>query len=820
MTLRTLGIGATGSAQLAADEALKTSLLENDSFVYAHLVKIEKAIKTGTGDNSRKASDYAYITDAGYDLQFNDQSVDSQGNANGTRTYFANKLINTGTISETIEARAASITISLSAAALSTEANINFTTTSSTIQTDIDLVDAGFAEGDKVKLTVTSGASTNNNDFFIINSFSNNNKTANIDASLSSNSLSSNSSNRAGKLTFSSEEVIGLLNPKSNTSTYAGYINRDVTIYKAHINPETGLIIGSPYLLFKGIIASSKIDEDALKDSIITWNISSHWGDFVSVNGRLTSDQHHRALDGRGLPDISALKRKEYAEDLGFLHSEQAVNLVSIYQVMETKYKLKKKKKWYGYSKYKQIEYQEEVDRDVDLRFNLDAKYLPVVYGVQKLDSFPVFVDTLRNDSKKVYVAYAICEGEISSLYDIYFDDTSSICIDKNDFDTRSTQTTENTIDVLCKGRMDRGDVLGSTPAAASSYQNLGTGGLRGYGAQWINISHYETMRHEDNIPAVHSSFGSTVTAATAGAGITHEKGHRVDVPIDARIVFHSGKRGQKADNLLVSIAAQNNFKIQNDYFDNREEYWGRNHRLLDTAYVVVEYTIGEGETTIPSLDFVVRGKVLECYNYDYSYGTDPSETSAAITDFDIGDQVDIWSTSIGNTGSPLSTPRIADIYTFKDATGTNVQRVRFDSDPLGGMPFTEFFMRKGSSNYYFETYNNIISEGAVAEKLEEALNTSATTTGSNSGVRVTINDAASAAAAALQISEFMSVYDSINMDPDLIENLLRANFSFNTTGTAGQIDDLGDDSAANFNSAGINTVAIKDAVSGNSIPI
>ena len=126
MTLRTLGIGANGSARLAADEALKTSLLENDSFVYAHLVKIEKAIKTGTGDNSRKASDYAYVTDAGYDLQFNDQSVDSQGNANGTRTYFANKLLDTGTISETIEARAASISISLAADALNTQATFNF----------------------------------------------------------------------------------------------------------------------------------------------------------------------------------------------------------------------------------------------------------------------------------------------------------------------------------------------------------------------------------------------------------------------------------------------------------------------------------------------------------------------------------------------------------------------------------------------------------------------------------------------------------------------------------------------------------------------
>ena len=125
MTLRTLG------SSLSADSDIKASLLKNDAFVYAHLVKIEKAVKTVTGDNSRKASDYAYITDSGFDIDFDDGSTDGSGAANGSRTYFANKLISTGSISETIEARASSISIQLSAAALNTETNIDFTTTSS-----------------------------------------------------------------------------------------------------------------------------------------------------------------------------------------------------------------------------------------------------------------------------------------------------------------------------------------------------------------------------------------------------------------------------------------------------------------------------------------------------------------------------------------------------------------------------------------------------------------------------------------------------------------------------------------------------------------
>ena len=62
MTLRTLPAGIT------------ESLLENDAFVYAHLIKFEKAIKTSTGTSARNANDYAYITDGSHDIVFDDGS--------------------------------------------------------------------------------------------------------------------------------------------------------------------------------------------------------------------------------------------------------------------------------------------------------------------------------------------------------------------------------------------------------------------------------------------------------------------------------------------------------------------------------------------------------------------------------------------------------------------------------------------------------------------------------------------------------------------------------------------------------------------------
>ena len=151
MTLRTLGTSQS------YDNSIKASLLKNESFVYAHLVKIEKAIKTDTGNSARTAKDYAYISDAGFDLNYDDLSTDSNGNSNGVRTYFANKLLNVGDVTETVEARASSISLQLSSAALNTAVSVSYTTSgSSSIVTNTDLVEEGFAEGDRIKLS--SGA--------------------------------------------------------------------------------------------------------------------------------------------------------------------------------------------------------------------------------------------------------------------------------------------------------------------------------------------------------------------------------------------------------------------------------------------------------------------------------------------------------------------------------------------------------------------------------------------------------------------------------------------------------------------------------------
>ena len=796
---------------------LRASLLKEDAFSYAHLVKFEKPLKTDSGKSARRAKDYTYLSDASIDLVFNDGSSDIKGNANGAQVYRANKLLKVGDVNETSEAKTSSMSLTLSSAAL----NISFIDTLSFTSTSIttastDFVEAGFREGDIVQLL--SGNGVNDTVRGRLNGFTNSNKTANITplSKVVSNqvteiaTLTGESPSVLYSVNFDSPEVESVLSNRSQTS-YARYINRDVFVYKAHINIDTGAIIGEPYLLFKGIIASGKIKEDPLKESVVTWGLTSHWGDFQRVAGRLTSDAHHRALDGNGKPDKTAVLRPAYASDLGFLHSEQAVNLVAVYQVMETRYKEKKRGGLAGFFGGKKLkEYEVEVDREADLRFNLDAKHLPVVYGVNKIDSIPFFVDTLNTDSKKIYVAYALCEGEIGGLYDVYFDDTSSICLDKNDFDTRSSQTAENTIDVLCEGRMDRGDTLSSNNVQGSSVRRPGYG--RGYGVDsWARIGSEVAARIASiSVPLTTFPGGASVQAA----GITHEKGRGYSTPIDTRLIFHSGKPNQKADSLLVANAS--NFKVGTDYYEGSADYWGPNHQVLDTAYVVCEYTISEGEVTIPSLDFVVRGKGVKCFNYDFSYEQDPlyTGTDADSADFNLGESVTLKKTS---DDSSLGTAQIADIYTLTNLDGTTETRIRFVDQPgltyANGVPSTTaFYMESGSDKFHLVTYNNIVNSGTVPEKLEQTVSSVANNS-NNASVDITFSSTSAALRGGLSLADIVGISEAFSPNGGGQYHFgMLSQYDFGYTGSGNTITGVGT-TTSGASSLVDKVVTIKDAI-------
>ena len=701
------------------DSGLVDSLLENEPFAYAHLVKFEKPVVTTGGKSARKATDYAYISDGSIDIVFDDLTKDVQNNSNGPQVYVANKLISVGDMSESTQAKTSSINLKVSAAALNTSLITTLNITASSITATEDLVEAGFREGDLVELL--SGSGNNDTKKIRINSFSNNNKTA----SVTGMSTLTSESGVIYSLNFCSPEVQGILNIRSDSS-YAGYINRDVFVYKAHLDSE-GNIIGKPYLLFKGIIASGKLTDDVTSKASVSWSVTSHWSDFSRVSGRLTSDAQHRALDANNRPDRDSVHRPSYASDLGFLHSEQAVNLVSTYQVKESRIRTTMKRTWYGAKKYRTYEYEVDVDREVDLRFNLDAKYLPVIYGVNKIDSIPVFVDTLSSDSKQVFVAYAISEGEIGGIYDIYMDDTSSICIDSNDFDTRAVQTAENTIDVLCSGRMDRGDTLTPRNRYSGTFNAQSHSFSQGFNT-WDSEGRGAYARSEP-LPTPVANFNSG-GASSQGSGLTHEKSTFFSTPLSASLTVHTGKPEQRANSVLVQNAS--NFKVGSTYYSGSADYWGANHALLDTAYVVANYEIGEGETTIPSLDFVVRGKGIRAYNYDYSYEQHSGyeDTDTALTSFNIGEAVTIKKTSDNST---ITTTTIADKYNLTRMDGTASTRVRFAGDPTGSTTETSFYMQSGSKVYHVAAHNHVENSGVVPVILQKQVVSAAAASDNNS---------------------------------------------------------------------------------------
>ena len=55
------------------------------------------------------------------------------------------------------------------------------------------------------------------------------------------------------------------------------------------------------------------------------------------------------------------------------------------------------------------------------------AGFPTTVAPIVQYGCIPVFVDTLNTDASTVFVAYAICEGEVGGIYDIHFDGTPSV---------------------------------------------------------------------------------------------------------------------------------------------------------------------------------------------------------------------------------------------------------------------------------------------------------------------------------------------------------------------------------------------------------
>ncbi len=358
------------------------------------------------------------------------------------------------------------------------------------------------------------------------------------------------------------------------------YIGNSIDIYRTHVTADGSLLPyhadGSLRYLLNGAItevsASDSVNPTSKGSSTITFKCANEFYDLDKVSGRFTSDEAHRALsvnsNGSLVPSDS-VKREEYKGDLGFFHSDQSINILAEYQTVETKYKMRKTSAWHGMtSSYSMSEYTANVTKEVDLRYNLAGKFIPVIYGVRKVDGIPIFADTDKEDPNIVTVVYALCEGEIEGLLDIWLDDNPVVCFDTADAEGRP-----------CTGRKrGSGDTITGTQGELTTH-------------------------------------GSTITI-NDGDG-------------DIKVTVYHGLAGQTADPGLVAKAASGGFYRQ-AADEAGPEYWDDNFQLLDTAYLVVEYTLNADRLEIPTISAEVRGRKIRVHTDTASYEDSLTSTNPA----------------------------------------------------------------------------------------------------------------------------------------------------------------------------------------------
>ena len=654
---------------------IKTALADNDSLLVYHLVKFEKPSQLAR--EAQKATDYVYLTDAPYVVNYD------------SNDYHPGGLLKVGKVPENTEAKATSLSLTLSATKLGKQANAVSVTNSAissetqgVLTVDFDLFKSGFYAGDTIKLTKRSDSSVSFR--ARIDSLFGDGTKVKI-TNLEDTTIAANSS-VSFDIRFDSAEVDALVaggvdNSGSETVfssvSFDNYINRSVTIYRVFANPATGVRIGTPVLLFKGIIAKGTLNEKAQGAATITWALTSHWGDFVRVSGRITSDEFHRGVDSSGISNQDSALRPEYIHDLGFMHADSSLNVLATYTDLASRYKQVKRGGLAGLMGMKKLKEEKyEVTREMDLSINLDAKYIPLVYGVQKVDSIPVFADVVitqdansednvTNGKTELFQAQVLCEGPIGGVYDIYMQDKSLVCRDKADSDVRLGSAD----DIPCFGRMDRGDVL----TGGNLFTNTPMSEIL-YGST-EDLENTDIWRHDPNVimqfPRLYGPNTNFQNSTTGKNGILHGQSFRATLANDIQITVHAGREDQEANQTLLGLANSVDFLVQQQYYqDDASTYWTANHKLLDTAYVVTRDSITAEDGKAPDLSFVVRGKFIDCHNYDGSYRI----SNGLHTNFALGDTVSI---TLADGTTSGGTARIVDKWSFLNALNLTEYRIR-----------------------------------------------------------------------------------------------------------------------------------------------
>ena len=178
---------------------------------------------------------------------------------------------------------------------------------------------------------------------------------------------------------------------------------------------------------------------------------------------------------------------------------------------------------------------------------------------VQLIENNPIFVDVDKDNPSDVYIAYALCEGEVGAVYDVYIEDQPSVCLDQADSDARDVANIDpndpdaNNVSVYCAGRANKGDVISGQhyldeateleiPFQDLFDQDYNYNMIRD-GANFSRPLYLKRLGTDYNIPAGDPR------------GITHETQYSFNSPIAASLMFHAGKPDQDANQELLELS-------------------------------------------------------------------------------------------------------------------------------------------------------------------------------------------------------------------------------------------------------------------------
>ncbi len=420
--------------------SLLNSLYSTGDVITRHLIKIQSPL------SSQVQKSYSYISDALIPVTY------------GGNIYYPRYVQKVGDVSESISIQNSNMSLSLDATTVRTP-NVLFqdaTVTEDYIEfayTDKELITASIISGIRISLVGgrndTRIVSINYLEFLA-------NSTARIHFNNLSNVAILPETIDLLEVSLSQPEIDALLIDRG-TQISPSYINKEIEIYRQYLNKE-GTVL-STMVYFKGFISGGKFSDSASK-ATMTWTCSSNWADFLTIGGRKGTDSSHREESSQKLlSSTEYTKAAEYSDDLGFMHSESAVNVLADFTSFATTASERTYRGFRGRSSRTKVSVSMSTSsRDQELSFNLNPQYIPVVYGVNIVEPNPVFADVLSatSDFTCMLTAQTLCEGPIAGVLDIYDEENPSVCLDQRDGSIRGDEDKTNPL--TCTGRADAGD--------------------------------------------------------------------------------------------------------------------------------------------------------------------------------------------------------------------------------------------------------------------------------------------------------------------------------------------------------------------------